>query len=174
MGVKRYITSSGTVEEKYWINDFQNLAPYFLIEKVCGETGQTNATSWFCASSGSTIKAAYSILGSKNFVVAGSQGSQSSSLMQYYPEVKRANSEVTNVTLSQNVITNVLLAGTNAAGKNLLTIYDTSNGNETIVIDGTNEIEIYNMTYVVSTNKIMFNGLRFADNQFVVGEVSLG
>jgi hypothetical protein len=66
-----------------------------------------------------------------------------------------------------------LLAGTNAAGTNLLTIYDTSNGNETIVIDGTNEIEIYNMTYVVSTNKIMFNGLRFADNQFVVGEVSL-
>lgn len=174
MGVKRYITSTGTVESKYWINDYENQSPYYLIEKVCAETGQTNATSWFCASSGSTIQASYSILGSKNFVVAGSQGSQSSSLMQYYPEVKRATSEVTNVTLSQNVITNVLLAGTNAAGTNLLTIYDTSNGNETIVIDGTNEIEIYNMTYVVSTNKIMFNGLRFADNQFVVGEVSLG
>jgi hypothetical protein len=174
MGVKRYITSSGILEEKYWINDFDGVPTYFRAGTVCSENGQTNATSWFCGSSGSTIKAAYSILGGKNFVVAGSQGSQSSSLMQYFPAVKRATSEVSNVTLSQNVITNILLAGTNAAGTNLLTIYDTSNGNETIVIDGTNEIEIYNMTYVVSTNKIMFNGLRFADNQFVVGEVSLG
>ena len=173
MGVKRYLSSSGTVEVKYWITGHINGVPaYFNSNTICTEERQTGLFNDFCSDAGSNIKAAYSILGQKNFVVSG--WSQKNSLMQYYPEVKRATSEVTNVTLSQNVITNILLAGTNAAGTNLLTIYDTSNGNETIVIDGTNEIEIYNMTYVASTNKIMFNGLRFSDNQFVVGEVSLG
>jgi hypothetical protein len=175
MGVKRYLANTGAVEEKYWINgNVQGVSTYFNANALCNAAGQNSLTSDFCMGMGSYIRSSYSILGSKNFVVAGSQGSQRSALMQYYPAVKRAKTEITNVTLSQNVITNILLAGTNATGTNLLTIYDTSNGNETIVIDGTNEIEIYNMTYVVSTNKIMFNGLRFADNQFVVGEVSLG
>ena len=175
MGVKRYLASSGSVEEKYWINgNIQGVSTYFDGNAICAATGQSTTSSDFCMGMGSYIRSSYSILGGKNFVVAGSQGSQKSTLMQYYPEVKRATSEVANVTLSQNVITNILLAGTNAAGTNVLTIYDTSNGNETVVINATNEIEIYNMTYVVSTNKIMFNGLRFADNQFVVGEVSLG
>lgn len=175
MGVKRYLASSGSVEEKYWINgNLQGASTYFDVNAICAATGQSNSSSDFCMGMGSYIKSSYSILGGKNFVVAGSQGSQKSTLMQYYPEVKRATSEVANVTMSQNVITNILLAGTNAAGTNVLSIYDTSNGNETVVINATNEIEVYNMTYVVSTNKIMFNGLRFADNQFVVGEVSLG
>lgn len=175
IGVRRYITSTGAVEDKFWITDWdQGVSKYFDSDKICQEIGKSETTSDFCYGAGAVITASYSILGSKNFVVAGSQSSQKRALMQYYPEVKGASTEITNVTLSQNVITNILLAGTNAAGTNLLTIYDTSNGNETIVIDGSNEIEIYNMTYVVSTNKIMFNGLRFADNQFVVGEVSLG
>jgi hypothetical protein len=41
------------------------------------------------------------------------------------------------------------------------------------LIDSTNEVEIYNMSYITATNKIMFNGLRFSDNTLVVGEVDM-
>jgi hypothetical protein len=40
-------------------------------------------------------------------------------------------------------------------------------------MDASNEIEIYNMNYVASTNMIMFDGLRFSDNQYVIGQVDL-
>jgi hypothetical protein len=77
------------------------------------------------------------------------------------------------VTLAQGVISNVILAGTNAAGTNLISVYDTSSKQETIVLDASNEIEAYSITYVASRNSIMFTGLRFSDNKYVVGEISL-
>jgi hypothetical protein len=93
--------------------------------------------------------------------------------MQYYPTVERANTVIRNATLAQKVISNVLLAGTDAKGTNLLTVYDTTSKQETIVIDQENEIEIYSMSYVAATDSIMFSGLRFSDNTFVVGDVKL-
>ena len=175
-GVKRYLTSSATVDPKYWISGDINSPPYpdryFDAGAICNKVGRSTMEG-FCGWYGSYATEYFSILGSKNFVVSGANGLAGKSLMQFYPVVAKATSEITNVTLSQAVISNILLAGTNAAGTNLLTIYDTGNGNETVVIDATNEIEVYNMTYVASTNRIMFNGLRFADNQFVVGEISL-
>jgi hypothetical protein len=175
-GVKRYLTSSAAVDPKYWISGNINTPPYpdryFDAGAICDKVGRSTMEG-FCGWYGSYLTGHFSILGSKNFAISGSRGLSGKSLMQYYPVVAKATSEITNVTLSQAVISNILLAGTNAAGTNLLTIYDTGNGNETVVIDATNEIEVYNMTYVASTNRIMFNGLRFADNQFVVGEISL-
>jgi len=36
-----------------------------------------------------------------------------------------------------------------------------------------NEIEIYHLNYVADGNKILFDGLRFSDNQYVIGEYDL-
>jgi hypothetical protein len=41
-------------------------------------------------------------------------------------------------------------------------------------MDGSIEVEIFSMTYSQKKNAVMFSGLRFSDNKFVVGEVSLG
>ena len=56
---------------------------------------------------------------------------------------------------------------------NILCLYDTQTFQETILLDASNEIEIYNLGYVASTNKVMFNGLSFANGQYVVGNISL-
>jgi hypothetical protein len=56
---------------------------------------------------------------------------------------------------------------------NTLVVLDLDTFQETILIDSTNEVEIYNMSYITATNKIMFNGLRFSDNTLVVGEVDM-
>ena len=53
------------------------------------------------------------------------------------------------------------------------TNYDTLSKQETVVMDSTNEIEIYSMSYSQKKNAIKFAGMRFSDNKHVVGEVSL-
>jgi hypothetical protein len=40
-------------------------------------------------------------------------------------------------------------------------------------LDAANEIEIYNLGYVATANKVLFNGLSFANGQYVVGDISL-
>ena len=93
--------------------------------------------------------------------------------MQYYPTVDPVLTSVRNVTLAQMVGRKLVLAGTTAESVNTLTVLDLDTYQETVLIDASNEIEIYNMSYIAATNKIMFNGLRFADNTFVVGEVDM-
>ena len=96
-------------------------------------------------------------------------------LWQYYPTVEKTNvTAIRNVTLAQQVITMMILAGTSSTGSNILSLYDTSSKQETVVMDGSNEVEIYSMSYSQKKNAIMFSGLRFSDNKYVVGEVSLG
>lgn len=41
-------------------------------------------------------------------------------------------------------------------------------------VDDSNEVEIYSMSYSQKKNAVLFTGLRFSDNKYVVGEVSLG
>jgi hypothetical protein len=73
----------------------------------------------------------------------------------------------------QGVITNLVLAGTDSSGRNILTLLNTSNDQETVLIGPSNEIEIYHLNYVANGNKIMFDGLRFSDNRYVIGQVNL-
>jgi hypothetical protein len=116
----------------------------------------------------------FNILGQKTFGVAGSSG-QTRQLWQYYPTVEKTNvTAISSVTLAQQVITTMILSGTSSTGSNVLSLYDTSSKQETVVMDGSNEVEIYSMSYSQKKNAIMFSGLRFSDNKYVVGEVSLG
>ena len=101
------------------------------------------------------------------------RGGQGTTLMQYYPTVDPVLTSVRNVTLAQMVGRKLLLAGTTAESVNTLAVLDLDTYQETVLIDATNEVEIYNLSYIAATNKIMFNGLRFADNTFVVGEVDM-
>jgi hypothetical protein len=94
-------------------------------------------------------------------------------LMQYYPTVDPVLTSVKNVTLAQMVGRKLILAGSTTDSVNTLVVLDLDTFQETILIDSTNEVEIYNMSYITATNKIMFNGLRFSDNTLVVGEVDM-
>jgi hypothetical protein len=76
------------------------------------------------------------------------------------------------MTIGQVIVDYIIMAGVNTNGQNILTIYDTTAGTERKLIDETKEIEIYRLNYV-SSNKIMFDGLRFADNKYVIGQVDL-
>jgi hypothetical protein len=175
-GIKQYDTSTGRLKSKYWIGgnvngidrDVDNDA-----DQIC-EVFDLTMGQGFCGNYGTQVSGLYSILGQKSFAIAGGSGQSGTRLMQYYPTVEPANSVISSVTRAQRVITAILIAGVDSDGVNMLTVYDTGSKQETILIDALNEVEIYNMTYVLSTNSVMFNGLRFSDNTYVVGEIDLG
>ena len=123
------------------------------------------------ATYGASIKGTYLTGDGKVFAVAGSGAD--GSLMQYYPDVRVPTTAVTKVSVAQSVITNLILAGRNQQDKNVLTLYNTSTGTERQLLGPENEIEIYHLNYVASGNKVLFDGLRFADNKYVLGQVDL-
>ena len=55
----------------------------------------------------------------------------------------------------------------------MLTLYNTSTDSEKQLLGPGNEIEIYHLNYVAKGNKVLFDGLRFADNKYVLGQVDL-
>ena len=172
LSVRRFDVQNGRLDARAWLgqsDQYGGSNPYFRSMDIC----VWDTMQGFCGSGGSTVANLHSILGTKTYAIAGGYGGDGSNLMQYFPTVKKCNSIVSTVSASQRYLTDILLAGTNESGTNVLSLYDSGSDSETILIDETNEIEIYNMTYVSATNKIMFNGLRFSDNRQVVGEIDL-
>ena len=172
--VRRMNSESTAMDSKYWYQEYQDrytVNSVYTDRDFCYGDRASRFSTRFCNTSGALVQRIFNVLGKKTFGIVGTSGDYD--LVQYYPTLKAATTSVDRITLSQTVISNVLLAGTNASGTNTLTIYDTGNDTETVLMDASNEIEIYNMNYVASTNVIMFDGLRFADNQYVIGQVDL-
>ena len=167
-GVKRILTSTGAVDSAYWLIQGTNystkvdsrysLAPY------CTMATNSTVLPKFCTYPGYSTQFVTTTDGH----VLGRPGG---GLLQFYPTVEPGNTTLWNVTLMYQVGSKVVLAGTNANGTNMLTLYDPATYQETVITDATNEVEVYAVAYIESTQKLLFNGLRFSDNQVVVGEV---
>jgi hypothetical protein len=97
-GIKRYSTSTSTIEEKYWISgdlDGSARESFFDVRVFCPMDNQTSyrENDEFCGYYGTQISYTTSVLGQRNMAVVGSSGSKRS-LWQYYPTVEKANSTV--------------------------------------------------------------------------------
>jgi hypothetical protein len=97
----------------------------------------------------------------------------STTLVRYTPSLMIAETSLTTYTMGRRVLNTLVLTGLDKNEINKLILYDTQNGNEIVVFDGRNEVEIYDMVFIGGSNKLMFSGLRFSDNAYVVGQVSL-
>lgn len=177
-GVYRYITAAGTLDSNPWINSGYSGAvgtPTFDTTNVCFSDGPSSYSQLegFCSNFGSNARAFFKTGENKIFAIVGMKGGASSVLMQYYPILSRPNSTVRNATVWLQVGEKIVIAGTDSAGKNQLNLYDSQSGQETLLFSVGTEIEIYNMGYVASTNKILFNGLNFTDGKTIVGDVTL-
>jgi hypothetical protein len=170
-GVFRYSIDQGKSDESPWIANTYS-----------SETkSQTDVSSLcfkmngpFCAGSGAYVREVFNIGTDRTMAISGMLGgSGATELMQYYPTVERANTVISSITVWLQVGKKLLLAGTGKGGKNLLSLYDPETFQETLLLDASNEIEIYNLGYVASANKVMFNGLSFSNGQYVVGDIPL-
>lgn len=142
----------------------------FCVAGVAANDGFCEIVTGTVTTPGVYIRQSFNTMSGKTFVNAGN--APMGTLMQYYPQVKRVTTAVDKMTIGQVIVDYIIMAGVNTNGQNILTIYDTNAGTERKLIDETKEIEIYRLNYV-SSNKIMFDGLRFADNKYVIGQVDL-
>jgi len=174
-GVYRYSIDQGKVDTLKWMStSYSNAADPSQndLSGICFND-YVPKRSVFCSIGGAYVRDVFNIGTERTMAIVGVGGSGGTELMQYYPTIARANTVITTVTVWHQMGNKVLLAGTNKDEKNMLTLYDPATAQETILLDPSNEIEIYNLGYVASTNKVMFNGQSFANGQYVVGDISL-
>jgi hypothetical protein len=174
-GVFRYLVDQGRADALPWLaaSSWNSGSAQNDTSGICTPS-TSGKTSVFCSINGNSIRDSFNLGTEKTLVIVGSPyGSTGTDLMQYYPTVERTNTVLTNITVWQQIGNKLLLAGTDSNNKNILSLYDPATAQDTILLDSANEIEIYNLGYVASTNKVMFNGLSFANGQYVVGDISL-
>lgn len=173
--IVRYLVSKGEMDTNPWISSKSGLAnePEAAFDRsmICGTAYNTGG---FCQMAGVYALNFFNFGSTKTIGVAGvSGGTGNTQLIQYWPTLEAENTIVTNISIAYRINDKILITGTDARGKNILTIYDPESNQEQIILDGSNEVEIYSFAYVPATNKLMFNGLQFADNKYVVAEVAL-
>lgn len=170
-GIRRVLTATKTLDPIYWtggaINNLPAHLAYFPVEDLCNPRVEA-----FCGSWGTSITKSVVTQEGKVLVQAGSPG-LSQTLMQYWPEVRYLSTAVQRVTTMQPAGQLLFLGGSNGSGDNVATLYDPTSGTERVVIAPSNQIEIYNASYSADSRKVLFDGLRFADNQHVIGEIAI-
>lgn len=169
--IKRYLISSQTVDPIDWIsNDYLSGAKSHHKFPSCGFKGVGGGCPSLYGASKLYKTTGGQVLAIDNFY---GMSNTKNSLLVLYPKPEVVTSSLTRISLVYQVGSKLILAGTNASGTNMLTIYDPTSYQETVVIDQTNETEIYSVAYIAQTGKILFNGLKFSNNSLVVGEVDL-
>jgi hypothetical protein len=167
----RWMTATSQIDPKPWTSSIMNSDAHFNVGYLCWQN--SSKYQGFCSGSGISITAIFNFGSARTLATVGNGGASGSNLFQFFPTVEATNTILKNVTLAISVNNKLILAGLNESGVNSLTVYDPETDQETVVVDQTNEVEVYNLTYIASTNRIMFNGLRFSDNRFVLGEVEM-
>lgn len=164
-GVFRYLQDAGSLELKPWISGTHiNGVTYDPYNNIEG-TGLAGGGYW-----GALVKGIIKTSDQKVYALASA--SSDYKLMQYYPALSTPTTSISKVATTQNVLSYIILSGLDSSNKNKLVIYDTLSDTEENLLPN-HDIEVYNINFVVSENKIMFDGLNFANNKVVLGEVSL-
>jgi hypothetical protein len=175
-GTKRYLVSSDEMDSQYWISgdvNGVNRQTRNNVSAICNYGSSQPTNDAFCGYYGTIYQSAHSPIGGKTFIVAGSSG-QNATLTQVYPSLATPLVSVKKVSLALTLGGGIAIAGLNASNQNSLIYFNTQSETETSLLPPENEIEIYHMAYNSSTNKIIFDGLRFSDNKYVFGQVDLG
>lgn len=177
-GVQRFLLPANQLETKYWLTGtfagWQPEPPYHDVAPFCGLWESPPGLEGFCGYVGSRISQSVELPGDRVFVVqAGSGTPVPGALVQYYPTVAVPTTGLSSVTDAEAAGSKVVASGLTPAGRNRTVLYDPATDGTTELIGEANEIKVSHLNYVASANNVMFDGLRFADNRYVIGEIDL-
>ena len=170
-GIRRILTSTMTVDPTWWLSGTLNgLDPprVFDAEALCSV--RPPGMEGFCGNYGTYVRGFYQS-GNAVFAIPTGVGG-GSLLMRYYPSVEKTNT-TTRATIGAAIPGGVALAGQNGAGANVITLYNPQSDSEALLVGEERDIEAYHLNYVAATNSLMFDGLRFSDGKYVIGQVDL-
>jgi len=173
----RYLVSEGRMDPRPWLHFRQggpDLNAHYLCESIWQPLGYTGChLGWerpvglFNTLDGDSVAA---IGKGDSAYGAGHIGF----IMRYLPNPGYLTTSVVTPTVALPVINTLLLAGMTDDNRNTLVAFNTSTGTERELIDASQEVEIYHLAFSSNSNAVMFDGLRFSDNQFVIGAVDMG
>ena len=169
MGVKRYLAATSVMDTTYWISGNTNGVTRTAFFDVGANYSTPQRIQALEPYYGTLVRSLVTTSNNQVYAITGSIPT----VVQYFPNVAKTSTAVTNVGVMQRVLTYLILSGTNSSGQNITTLYNTSTDSEQELISASTEIEVYHLNYVASSNKIMFDGLRFSDNKYVLGQVDL-
>ena len=106
-------------------------------------------------------------------VALSSVGQAQAELFELYPTLKFEHTLITDITVVVPAAGGVVISGLNASGQNITTLLSPATGGETTLIGSDSEIEVHHLSYLAKANRILFDGLRFADNKYVIGQIDL-
>jgi hypothetical protein len=165
-GVSRFLTATSTRDPQSWLGHDSDMPPHIDLAPICGDDA-----GGFCGYNGSLLVDGVGV-GGTYYGIAGNGGD--TRLARYYPDVALPPTAVVRPTqISPAGATSIALAGLDASNRNVLTRFDVATGNEQTLIGPEDEIEIYHLRHQPSRDRLLFDGLRYADNRVVVGHVDL-
>jgi hypothetical protein len=167
--VARYNTTTSQVDPEWWISLGASGPTQFSTASLCASP--TPAQAGFCNGGMNNLGWLHTTPDGNVYALA--QGGGSGTLMQYFPTVQFLPTQLATVKVVTNAGADLAAAGLDAAGHNVLTLIDPAHGGERVLLGPDNETEIYHLSYVASHNEVLFDGLRFSDGQYVVGEYNL-
>lgn len=173
MGIKRFSLDTLTLDPKPWVSTWYDgwsteIAPYYntVALDYCQYPAGNNQP--FCQSAGAQINALERTTNQKVFAI--SHYNENRRLMQYAPQIDQVPTLVTTPTLLKSLLNHLFIAGTDSSLTSRLTMFDTETSTEFDLLQG-NQIEVYRMGTV--NQSLLFDGLNFANNQYVIGAVNL-
>lgn len=172
-GIRRYLVSSNSVDSRDWVSRMYQTStdPYQTMTFCSNLNNPRVKLPTACSSPQAVSQIKTTSNGRVIAVVGGTVGTKQ--VVSLYPTVEPVATAISTVTLVYQFVDKIVIAGIDGSGTNSLSVYDPVTYQETVIIDRSNETEIYSVAYVPSTAKLLFNGLRFVDNSLVVGEVDM-
>lgn len=173
-GIKRYLTATNSIDSRDWVarKYYTVNNPYQLMTFCSGALEARNPTYPTACQQPHNVTQLMTTANGQVLAVVGTSPS-TKQVVSLYPTVEPVATAIATTTLVYQFVDKIVIAGSNGSGTNMLTVYDPASYQETVIIDQSNETEIYSVAYVPTTGKLLFNGLRFSDNSVVVGEVDM-
>lgn len=168
LGVRRLLAATDALEGGWWIGKGATAA--HDVTTVC-DGADAAATEAFCALNGSRIGESVATTDGRVFAVAGP--ADGGRLVQYYPDVRIPASAVRKVSAAEAVGDDILLAGVDAQEHRILVLHKTADDSETVLLGPDDEFDVYHLTNDEPNGKVLFDGLRFSDNRYVLGEITM-
>jgi len=173
-GVLRFSTKENAIEPTAWIADsyggYGGAVAENDLSPICTGDGWTRFEG-LCSTRGATIQRTFTTTDDQVYVLAG-YGPRML-LTRYYPTLQIPDVAINRVTVGATNGRDIVVAGLNAKDENVLGAFDAVDGKERVLIDVEREIEIYHLDFTPDGRTVLFDGLRFSDNSYVVGQVDL-
>lgn len=162
MGVFSMLANGITLDERAWMAH-SDMGGTYGSENPHWDCSNLGSLGSFCGAMPSYM---YRSPGGKVYMLDNKK------LAMIYPEVQSLPSSVTSISVAKGLGSRLVLAGVDGQNRNQLIIYDPSNQTEIDLLNG-QDIEAYRLNYLASEQKILFDGLRFVDNKYVIGQVNI-